>query len=202
MKTAAEIKFDHLIKQGFHEVLKPLGFKKKGTNFYRKLPDLGQIINIQKSVYYSKDHIHFTINTGIFLPEYWNAVNEGKELPEYPTEPHCMIRKRIGELRELGDSWYDVDDKTDEAALITEMKTNVENYILPHFNRISTHEDIVNVIDDPELRFSELAKIIILGELHFIDKARAAYEALVLEDFMPANRDTIVHYARKYGLAQ
>jgi hypothetical protein len=29
MKTAAQIKFDKVIKEGFHECLKPAGFKKK-----------------------------------------------------------------------------------------------------------------------------------------------------------------------------
>ena len=33
MKTPTEVKFDKIVKVGFHEVLKPLGFKKKGNNF-------------------------------------------------------------------------------------------------------------------------------------------------------------------------
>jgi len=200
MKSATEIKFDNIIKQGFHEILKPLGFKKKGNNFYRRLPELGQIINIQKSVYYSKEHIHFTINTGIFLPEYWSVVSEGKDVPEYPTEPHCMIRERIGPLRGQGDTWYDLKSDTDEVEMIARMKADVEGYIIPHFNRFSSRADIVNQIDKPELHFSELAKIIILGELHFIDKARAEYEKLVLEDLPDGYRESIVSYARKYGI--
>lgn len=75
MKTLTEKKFDRVIKEGFHEVLKPLGFKKKANNFYLQRQDLGQIINIQKSGYFSKDHISFTINTGLFLPEYWRALS-------------------------------------------------------------------------------------------------------------------------------
>lgn len=67
MKTAAETIFDRIIKEGFQEYLKPLGFKKKGNNFYLQLPDVGQIINIQKSMYYSKSQIEFTINTGILF---------------------------------------------------------------------------------------------------------------------------------------
>ena len=49
MKTISEIKFDKVIKDGFHEILKPLGFKKKANNFYLKLDTIGQIINVQKS---------------------------------------------------------------------------------------------------------------------------------------------------------
>jgi hypothetical protein len=50
MKTVSGIKFDRIIKEGFHELLKPMGFKKKANNFYL---------------------IRFTINTGIFVPEFW-----------------------------------------------------------------------------------------------------------------------------------
>ena len=64
MKTITEQNFDVIIKDCFQAILKPLGFKKKGNNFYRQLQDLGQIINIQKSSFYSKDHILFTINIG------------------------------------------------------------------------------------------------------------------------------------------
>ncbi|WP_416171449.1 DUF4304 domain-containing protein [Algoriphagus boritolerans] len=48
MKTGTEIKFNKVIKDGFHDVLKPLGFKKKANNFYLQRQELGQIINIQK----------------------------------------------------------------------------------------------------------------------------------------------------------
>jgi hypothetical protein len=70
MKTISELKFDKIIKDGFHEILKPLGFKKKANNFYLKLDTLGQIINVQKSAWGNKNNIDFTINTGIFVPKY------------------------------------------------------------------------------------------------------------------------------------
>lgn len=120
MKTLTQIKFDSIIKCGFHEILKPLGFKKKAHNFYIQLEDIGQIINIQKSQWGSKDCISFTINTGIFVPEYWLGLdyNKNKELPKYPTEPECFIRKRIGEIRQQNDTWYKIEDDTDEKKLL------------------------------------------------------------------------------------
>lgn len=124
MKGMAELKFDKVVKEGFHAILKPLGFRKKGNNFYRQREDMGQSINLQKSRYYSKDHIHFTINTGVFLPEFWTAdkFNFGKPLPDFPTEPDCIFRKRIGELRKQNDTWFDVTPETDDDAMIQEMK--------------------------------------------------------------------------------
>jgi hypothetical protein len=116
MKTVSEIKFEKIIKDGFHELLKPLGFKKKANNFYLQLDTIGQIINVQKSAWGNKDSISFTINTGIFVPEYWFAFYNysDKGLPSYPTEPECLIRKRIGNIRNQHDTWYDIKDRTDE----------------------------------------------------------------------------------------
>lgn len=135
MKTKTEIKFDELISNGFQLLLKPLEFKKKRYNFYLQREDLGQIINIQKSFWYSKDHIHFTINTGIFIPEYWKAVYNyhGREVPNFPTEPECIIRKRIGKLKKQGDIWYDLNEKTDLKKLIAEMQENVTDFISAAF---------------------------------------------------------------------
>lgn len=48
MKTETQEKFEKIIKQGFQEILKPLGFKKKANNFYIELEELGQIIKRPK----------------------------------------------------------------------------------------------------------------------------------------------------------
>jgi hypothetical protein len=79
MKTVSEEKFDSLTKE-CHLILKPIGFNKKGNNFFLKRKGFGQHINFQKSRFGTKDNISFTINTGIFLPEYWRTFdyNRGK----------------------------------------------------------------------------------------------------------------------------
>ena len=79
MKSESEQKFDTLM-QACHLILKPLGFKKKGNNFFRKKDGFGQHINFQKSPFGTKDNISFTINTGVFLAEYWREMeyNKGK----------------------------------------------------------------------------------------------------------------------------
>ncbi|MFC6996397.1 DUF4304 domain-containing protein [Rufibacter roseus] len=143
MKTIAETKFNRILKEGFQEVLKPLGFKKKGNNFYLQLEELGQAINAQKSRWNTKDDISFTINVGVFLPDYWQSMvyNQGKPLPTFPSVYDCYSHKRIGQLRNQLDTWYDVDASTDEEKLIVEMKDNLVNYVLPYLNRVKTKED-------------------------------------------------------------
>lgn len=202
MKTIVGTKFNKTVKEGFHEVLKPLGFKKKGNNFYLPLDGLGQIINIQKSIYYSKEHIHFTINTGIFLPEYWLASYNFhyKELPVFPTESVCVLRRRIGELRNQGDTWYDIVENTDEVSLISEMKENILMYILPYFNKVKTKESFICMIDSGELRLSLFVKLIIYGELKYFDKAKMTYEEILSERIDPHFLHIVKEYGQKYRL--
>lgn len=201
MKTLAEIKFDKIIKEGFHQLLKPLGFKKKANNFYLQRQDLGQIINIQKSSFYSKVNINFTINTGLFLPEHWIGLtyNQGKDIPTFPTEPECLIRKRIGGLRNQHDTWYDVNEKTDENKLILEMQTNLVKYILPHFDRTKTKVEFLKLLDSEKI-LAPLDKLIVYAELKQFDKAKTEYLTILKEKINPYFLDTVKEYGKKYGL--
>lgn len=202
MKTAAELKFDRIIKEGFQEILKPLGFKKKGNNFYLQLPELGQIINIQKSAAYSKDKIHFTINTGIFIPEYWLAFYNFHDgtLPKYPTEPECLARKRIGKLRNQNDTWYDINEATDENGLIGEMKENLGLFILPYFNNLKTINQFLEIIETENLLSGACDKLIVYGEFKLGDRAQKEYDKLLNETRNPYTLESIKEYGQKYGL--
>lgn len=202
MKTLSEIKFDKIIKVGFQEILKPLGFKKKSNNFYLKLDTIGQIINVQKSSFGNKDNIRFNINTGIFVPEYWLAFYNfrDKGFPEYPTEPECLIRKRIGELRNQHDTWYDIKERTDEQQLIDEMKKNVTNFILPYFDRVNSSEKMLQELDNSNMLMTPLGKLIVYGEFKQFDKAKREYEWLVNNKINPQFLLTVKEYGLKYGL--
>lgn len=202
MKTLTEFKFDQIIKNGFHDILKPIGFKKKAYNFYLRRQDIGQIVNIQKSSFYSKDRISFTINTGIFVPEYWAGLyyNIGKELPIFPSEPECLIRQRIGQLRNQNDTWYDVDEKTDENDLIIEMRINLENYILPYFEQTKTKDGFLAMLDKNELPLNPLGKLVVYGELKQILRAKLEYDKLLKESTNSHFIKTVQEYGQKYGL--
>ena len=174
MKTNTQIKFDKIIKVGFHEVLKPIGFKKKANNFYLQLEEVGQIINIQKSTFGTKEEIRFTINTGIFVPEYWRglAYNHNKEIPSFPTEIDCLIRKRIGRIRYQCDTWYDINENVDANELIQEMKTNIIDFILPYFKTIDTHKKLLKILETESLFMTPIGKLIVYAELNQTEKAK------------------------------
>lgn len=204
MKTPSELKFDLIVKHGFHSMLKPAGFKRKGNNFYRQLKDLGHIVNIQKSQWGSKNDIKFTINSGIFSPEYWRGLfyNQRKEMPVYPTEPECLVRKRIGALRGQGDTWYEVDVNTDEVDLVADMRENVEQYILPWFNGIQSTQDFITLIKQEKLVFYPIGKLVVFGELKMFDDAKSEYLKLLGESKRNPEWTTMIRdYGHKYGIS-
>ena len=147
MKTASEEKFDSLMTE-CHLILKPIGFKKKGNSFFLEKNGFGQHINFQKSRFGTKDHISFTINTGIFLPEYWSAVeyNMGKEIPKTPNWTDCMLIRRIGEMKGENDTWWDVDEGTNLSELVKVILQNMTEVIIPYFNKIETKKELKEVI--------------------------------------------------------
>lgn len=201
MKTNTQIKFDTIIKESFHNVLRPLGFKKKANNFYFQLEELGQIINVQKSAWGTKDEISFTINVGIFVPEYWKGLdyNESKEIPLFPTEPGCLIRKRIGVLRNQGDTWYEVKENTNENKLIEEIKNNIVDFILPYLESINTQQKLLQILETETLVMSPLGKMIFFAEIQKFDKASIEYHEL-LKRTIPEFLETVKGYGQKYRL--
>jgi hypothetical protein len=137
-KTEIEKKFDILVSHVF-TFFKPLGYKKKGNNFrfYDKEIEFGKIINFQKSIYYNKQHIHFTINASVYFSDY-EYYMWGKKTHENFTEPSCVIRDRIG-------SWYDLNEETDFEKLKEQLERDFKK-IISYFNKIRTREDVINQI--------------------------------------------------------
>lgn len=203
MKTDTQIKFDTIVKEGFTPLLKPLSFKKKALNYYRRLAEVGHIINIQKSSYGDRDHIRFRINIGIFEPKFWLGYYDFKhtgQVPDYPTEPVCLIRKTINDLRGRKDLWYEIHNYTDEQKLIKEIQEDIQQYILPFFDQLDSVEKIFSALEkDPYLLDMPFAPLIFYGEYGKAEKAQAVYNEL-LKDVNPLAERTLKGYAKKYGL--
>jgi len=202
MKTTAELKFEKIIKEGFQEQLKPLGFKKKGNNFYLQLEHIGQIISVQKSAWGNKNAIRFTIDTGIFVPEYWTGFFNFRdsEMPDYPKYTDCLIQLRIGQIKKQRDTWYDINDGTDEEELIAEMKNNVANFILPFFETVNNMEKVLGFLEREQLILAPLGKMITYAELKLFEKAKQEYQRLLTGGAQPGFLENVRKYAEKYDL--
>lgn len=200
MKTITQCKFEKIINDGFHQILKPLKFRKKGNNFYIFLNGVGHLINIQKSQSSSKDSLKFTINTGIFLPEYWSLVYNyfNQDAPDFPKESECILRRRIGHLKNGDDLWYDVNQQTHEASLIEEMKKNLNGFILPHFNGLVSKEMLVDTLDMQAAATVE--KLIVFGELGYKAKAAIQFHRLMNETRNPSFKIILKDHAKRYSL--
>ncbi len=208
MKTTTQLKFDKLIKEGFHKILKPRGFKKKNRNFYKAVNDIGYVLNIQSSKYNTKDHIEFTINNGIFSPAYWNGQYnyQGKaNPPDFPSEPNCALRKRIGDLTEGTDIWYEITPETDEVELILEMISGVKNHILPFFDAIDSQTALLQYLESEDVEQKLIGfvhvRFIMYAELNMPDKALKAYEHLIADNTKnKLYQDHLTRIAQRYKL--
>ena len=199
MKTDTQIKFDTIVKEGFTPVLKPLSFKKKALNYYRRLAEVGHIINIQKSSYGDRDNIRFRINIGIFEPKFWSVSHTG-QLPDYPTEPVCLIRKTINDLRGRKDLWYEIHNYTDEQKLIKEIQEDIQQYILPFFDQLDSVEKILLALEkDSNLLGITFDLLIFYAEHGQKEKAQTVYNQL-LQKVNPLAERTLEGLAKKYGL--
>ena len=199
MKTDTQIKFDTIVKEGFTPLLKPLSFKKKALNYYRRLAEVGHIINIQKSSYGDRDNIKFRVNLGVFEPRFWAGSHIG-QLPDYPTEPVCFIRKTINDLRGRKDLWYEIHNYTDEQKLIKEIQEDIQQYILPFFDQLDSIEKILLVLEkDSNLLGITFDLLIFYAEHGQKEKAQTVYNQL-LQKVNPLAKPTLEGYAKKYNL--
>ena len=151
--TAAQA-FTQAIKN-LHILLKPLGFKKKGNHFYRCTEQgIGQLIHTQKSQWSNKSSISFTFNIGLVCPllQHDPRLQEiGQALPDFPSIHDCLAQERIGFLLpepEQQDIWFEVADGANNAAVLQEVQTIVETFVLPHFAAHNVPQQLYLLIDN------------------------------------------------------
>ena len=117
-------------------------------------------------------------------------------MPDYPTEPVCIIRKTIKDLRGRKELWYEVDENTNEQELIKRVQEDIQQYILPFFKQYDSVEKIFYSADSI---FPSFGALVFYGEHGYIEKAQKEYNEL-LKDINPLAERTLKGYAKKYGL--
>src|SRR5207249_1118622 len=94
--------FTKTILTSMHQVLKPLGFRKWGSTFTKRVnEDVVLVINLQKSVWSSQDQVKATVHLGVFsLPLARELARRGHWVRtlDTPTEADCHWQERIGFL--------------------------------------------------------------------------------------------------------
>ena len=143
-KTEAEQFFDTLVSKYIWPYFKKRGYKKTGNNFrYYDHTGWGKIVNFQKSIYYNKEFIHFTVNTGLYLSEA-EQYHCGTTSFEKFQESMCMLRQRIGNLSDLKENlWFDIDNNVNKVDLTQTVEGYFVKYIIPYLDAINSKEDIL-----------------------------------------------------------
>ncbi|UOG56032.1 DUF4304 domain-containing protein [Leptospira noguchii] len=178
MQSIPEKIFKKISKEGFYKILKPLGFKRKGNRFCLMNDEYGKVVDLQKSQWNSKDRLSFTINIGFFFSEYWRGFfyeKEKSEVPSFPRIEECFLTKRLGELRNSNDIWYDIDFNSDADLMINQIYENLNLYILPYLNRFVSKKSLLEILEKEDFHLRPYALLIIYGEIGEVEKFQAEY---------------------------
>lgn len=187
-KTIVQSKFDQMAKAAFWNALRPRGFKREAYNFLRQADGFAQVLNLQRYVPGEPGNVHFTINVGLFFPEYKKAKRPNQELSRFPKADDCALRFRIGELMNVGDIWFDIDAKTDEGALVKKMSDLLDDHILPFFDKYSRKQTILDAL--PKLSLQKAPRgmilrpgvaLILLAQNGRTKEAKLEYERMLIE---------------------
>lgn len=135
----AQERFGDLLK-AIAPVLVDAGFKRRGSIFRRETDEVGQLVTLQKSRASSKEAVTFTVNLGIstavlhFHGMVTSAVHD------------CPWHLRVGHLLpEKSDRWWRLDSTTDVVLLAAEMRTLVEQVILPKFIDLDRSDRLIDL---------------------------------------------------------
>ena len=155
--------FNKILSKNISPYFKTLNFKKKGNNFkyFNSIENYGEIVNFQKSQFYQ---IRFTINIGIYLPEFqYYDYNIPKISNENFNEPDCALRRRIGILIDGFDKWYDLNEETNINELISELENDFTKYILPYLEKFQNKNYVLEqLLDERCIGFNEVTRVKVL----------------------------------------
>jgi len=148
-KTEVEKSFDYLVSKIIWPHFKSRGYKKSANNFrFYDESGWGKIVNFQKSIYYNKSQIKFTINTGLYLSEA-EQFHCNRQSGAKFQESMCVVRNRIGHLSDdKTDLWFDLDTETDKPNLNATIEKYVIDFIIPYLDSIKSRRDILKFFED------------------------------------------------------
>ncbi|CAM3470598.1 DUF4304 domain-containing protein [Flavobacterium chungbukense] len=134
MEKNIQLEFDEILKNLINPFFKKRGFKKQGNNFNKKINNLVQVINIQKSRQNQEDNVSFTINIGFFDIEIY--LENSSQIPKFIHDYDCQIRFRIGSVVHGNDYWYELTQKTKKEDLEIEIHYDLTNSLIPIFEKV------------------------------------------------------------------
>ena len=131
--------FRKTILAQMHELLKPMGFRKKGKLFFSNVNDVVLFIQLQGSRSSTKDMLKVTVNAGVFSRTVAERVGNTHDPNIY--ESHW--RARIGFLiPEQRDKWWKVSNEAEATRCASEITSALANYVLPEMQSLASTEKL------------------------------------------------------------
>ena len=158
MVEKSEIRRDYiecLAKEVVSPILRGSGFNKSGLRWTRERGRFLDVLEIQKSKGQSEEHQRFTINLGVFVPEFFEAIWQ-RPPKSSELEVGSAVRSRIGSLLEeenqdaTNDKWWEIENSDDYEVSKIEISDIVNNAALHFFDQINNMNDINDFIEGLE----------------------------------------------------
>lgn len=129
--------FRKIILAQMHELLKPMGFRKKGMLFFSDVNDVVLFIQLQASRTSTKDMLKATVNLGIFSRTVAERVGNTHDPNIY--EAHW--RERIGFFMTLPrDKWWRIHNEAEAKRCASEITNVLANRVLPEMQSLASTE--------------------------------------------------------------
>lgn len=155
-----------------HEVLKLVGFKRRGNAWNRASGDFIDVINIQTSKSLT---ISIAVNVGV-LDSKVHEVFAETQLPKVVPEYLCTVRSRLGMLMTGRDIWWN----TSDPEVDTMIAESIRNFAVPFTDGLHTRAAIIEKLAE-QLKVQRTdvateAKMAIL--LHIIGRLKESNQLL------------------------
>ncbi|MEH7349134.1 DUF4304 domain-containing protein [Gottfriedia acidiceleris] len=135
-----------------NEIIAPVfisnGFKKKGDTFAKENADLAFVVKIYDH-WLNADEVSFTLRTGIFTKELFGTYFM-KRVPKFPVLNDSIYQLNISKLAKRSHEWYKLNTSTDLFELTKLIIEDINSYILPHFESISTINKLIDNLEQEE----------------------------------------------------
>lgn len=122
-----------------HELLKPMGFRKKAQSFAADKDDTVLFVQLQSSTKSTKDRFVVTVNLGIFS----RTVAERLGDTHAPNILDAHWRERIGRLMPAGtDKWWDIRSQSEADRCAAEITSVMRDKALPLMLSLASTEKL------------------------------------------------------------
>jgi Domain of unknown function (DUF4304) len=173
-KSPAQIGYE-LIQKDTAELLRPLGFKRKGPIIFTRTADNFGVLHFQSSSKSSKAEIIFTLNIGVIIGKLVDSRCYSQFI-KHPSSMYAQIRVRIGFfLPEKQDVWWNVSRVVDAPRWCKDFSQLILEEAVPFVQHNMKIDNVVSAWEQgrsPGLTDGE--RVVYLARLHKLVERRSS----------------------------